>query len=464
MLRFAIFLRKLRPQAPQGRAQVTFPRVFPPAGSARPGALVGLAHMPPPPPSRRSVPSVGGRRPARRAAPAPGRGTGPRDTGRSADEGVRLQRVLAEAGVAARREAERLIAAGRVEVNGTVVPGLPYFVDPRVDRISVDGRPLPRAKQTARRAGPIPGSPRRIYVMLYKPQRVMTTTQDEGGRTTVMDLVRHPSATRLLPAGRLEFHTAGFVLLTNDGELIHRLTHASFAVPKAYELTVRGNLDQARLAEIAHKAKVPGVPEAFPEVPDESAPPPPVRILRQLRGSTPDADDEDRRAQGGPRTVLEVAVGEALQRRLIKGLELNGHRVTKSVQVGIGPLRLKHLRAGEWRELDRDEIRMIRKAAGMGSRGGARNPAPPAPAGPRPRAPIQRPRPPRGSLEGAGPRGAELDPAFAVGPGAGAASRPARPAPATVGADPTKPRRGPRVLRPAPSGGRPPASTGPSHA
>src|SRR5690606_13551855 len=180
---------------------------------------------------------AGPARPPKRSAS--GRRSAPHQPSTAPPHLERLQRVMADAGVASRRACEELIARGAVEVNGEVVTELPIFVDPREDRILVEGRPLPKRG----------GGDRNIYIMLNKPERTLTTVTDErefggegGGRRTVMDLVDHPARARLFPVGRLDYATRGLVLLTNDGELANKLTHPRYGVHKTYEAVVKGVL------------------------------------------------------------------------------------------------------------------------------------------------------------------------------------------------------------------------------
>ena len=148
----------------------------------------------------------------------------------------RLHKVLAHAGVASRRAAERMIREHRVRVNGAVVAELGVQVDPRRDRIEVDGRPLPR-RQTAHH-----------YMRWNKPVGVVSTAHDPEGRRTVVDLVREPF--RLYPVGRLDIDSEGLVLLTDDGELTFRLTHARFGVEKEYHLLVSRALGAAEMERL----------------------------------------------------------------------------------------------------------------------------------------------------------------------------------------------------------------------
>ena len=163
---------------------------------------------------------------------------------------VRLQRLMADAGVAARRTCEAFITQGKVEVNGKLSMKLPIFVDPRHDKVTVSGRLLAIARDGRKRVGGA-GPVRPIYVMLHKPARVMTTTSDDGGRTTVMELIQIPGNPRIFPVGRLDFHASGMVLLTNDGELANRLSHARYNVPRTYQLTLKGYASNEQLMNLA---------------------------------------------------------------------------------------------------------------------------------------------------------------------------------------------------------------------
>ena len=168
-----------------------------------------------------------------------------------ASRGQRLQKVLAQAGVASRRDAEALITAGQVTVNGQRVTAMPAWVDPFHDRIEVNGHPIPRPERPrSERAGS--SRPRhsrhslgdRLYIILHKPRRVISTSRDDAGRTSVVDLVNLPEdiARRVFPVGRLDADSTGLILLTNDGELTNQLTHPRYGVPKQYLVSIRGHL------------------------------------------------------------------------------------------------------------------------------------------------------------------------------------------------------------------------------
>jgi 23S rRNA pseudouridine2605 synthase len=277
--------------------------------------------------------------------------------------GVRLQRVMADAGVASRRDCETMIERGLVEVNGQVVNRLPVFVNPARDRIMVDGRPLrPRVRAGRGSAGGRGGGgDERVYVMLHKPDRVLCTTTDDtaqsqargGARTTVTDLVQHRSGARIYPVGRLDYHSTGLVLMTNDGELADRLTHARYGVTRTYRVTVKGEVREDILDDLRRRVGKPAATDAAGEggrggEPDDFG----VRVAR-----TPTAES--------PNTVLEVTLREGRNRHLQAILEQMGCLVRKLTRVGIGPLRLRGVAVGEWRNLTREELDDLRAAGGL---------------------------------------------------------------------------------------------------
>jgi pseudouridine synthase len=255
---------------------------------------------------------------------------------------VRLQRVLAAAGVAARRAAEELIENGRVTVNGRTVSRLPVFVDPGEDRISVDGRPIPKAQ-------------RPVYIMVNKPERMLTVAADEPGldRATVLDLIDHPARPRLVPVGRLDWTTTGLILLTNDGEAVNRLTHPRYGVTKTYRAAVRGKLDEAavstvqsRIARLIKKDDR----QSGRVRPGTAARPSAGRIQMEIEALHPD------------RTDLLITLREGRTGNLAKMLAGAGVSVKKLERIAIGPIELRALARGRWRELDRTEIAALRAA------------------------------------------------------------------------------------------------------
>ncbi len=282
----------------------------------------------------------------------PKRGTVPAEF-TDAARGIRLQKVLAEAGVASRRDCESLITAGRVTVNGKPVTALPAWVAPEHDRVEVDGQPLPRPsrKRTATK---------KTYLLLHKPRRVLCTNRDPQGRRTVIDLVASTEggpaiAKRLFPVGRLDADSTGLILLTNDGQLANRLTHPRYEVAKQYRASVRGKLtegDVQRLQRglyLAHQA---------------SADAKPVRVKRAAMASVKLLGHTRDRARGD-RTNLLITLREGQNREIRRMLARLGHKVRRLQRIAIGPLKLKGLAVGEWRCLTASEVKRLYKAAGL---------------------------------------------------------------------------------------------------
>jgi 23S rRNA pseudouridine2605 synthase len=233
---------------------------------------------------------------------------------------MRLAKHLAHAGVASRRAAEALVFAGRVVVDGDVV------TDPARDvtgheAIAVDGRPVRDAPE------------RRVVYALHKPAGVVSTAKDTHGRRTVVDLVRAPG-TRLYPVGRLDADTTGLILLTDDGDLAHALTHPSFEVPKTYRAQVRGG----RVSERALQALRDGV--------------------RLEDGMT--APAKARQPRPG---VLEITIHEGRKRQVRRMCEAIGRPVESLERIAFGPLALGDLAEGGVRRLAQPEVERLRKAA-----------------------------------------------------------------------------------------------------
>ncbi|MEO0964745.1 MAG: pseudouridine synthase [Planctomycetota bacterium] len=274
--------------------------------------------------------------------------------------GERLQKVLAAAGVASRRECEAMIAEGRVAVNGEVIMDLPAWVDPEKDKIAIDDRPI-RGQGRGRRRGTMQ---RLVYVMVNKPRRVISTAEDPDGRQTVLDLVPGAVKERLYPVGRLDADSTGLILLTNHGELANRLTHPRYEVSKAYRVSVRGRLEADDIVRLrdglvltdkrtlgrdgrSTRGKV-GVKRAAVEA---------VRVLRR-----------DRDSNGEDRTVLMVTLAEGQNREVRRLMARLGLKVRKLHRTAIGPLRLKGLAIGGSRALTVAEKRELLKAAGLARR------------------------------------------------------------------------------------------------
>ena len=254
------------------------------------------------------------------------------------DQKVRLQKVMAAAGIGSRRACEDLIEEGVVKVNGKRVDTLPVLVNPEIDRITVKGERVETA-------------PRLIYVMLYKPRNTVCTMHDPDERRTVADLVKHPGAERLFPVGRLDYETTGLLLLTNDGELANRLTHPRYEVHKTYRAVVKGQVTEEEIAGLERG----------------------IYLALRREGETVGAE-----RTGGAnltvvhrareKTILDITLTEGRNRQVRRMLASVGHRVRRLTRTQLGPLRLKGLALGEWRELTPVEVSALKKAAGLGRR------------------------------------------------------------------------------------------------
>lgn len=260
--------------------------------------------------------------------PVPGRGKGgPAGAvvGGAELTTVRLQKLLAEAGVASRRGAERLIEAGRVAVNGVTVRELGTQADRARDRVAVDGRPLPLAE--AKR-----------YVLLHKPPGYLTTRSDPRGRPSVLDLLPDLEV-RLHPVGRLDYDAEGLLLLTNDGTATFRLTHPRHGISRVYHVLVEGRTDAAALRALRHGVELDDGPaRAFA-----------ARWLGPL---------------GGEAAWLALTLREGRYREVKRMCRAVGLRVRRLVRVAFGPIRLGALQSGAWRDLDAREIASLRALAG----------------------------------------------------------------------------------------------------
>lgn len=231
-------------------------------------------------------------------------------------EGVRLQKVLARAGVASRRASEDLIARGRVEVNGRTVTEFGTRVDPVRDVIRVDGARIPPEHHN-------------VYLVLNKPRGVLSAMADDRGRQTLADLVPRRSE-RLFHVGRLDADTEGLILLTNDGEFAQRMSHPSHEVRKTYLAVVQGGLDHRTLARLRRGITL----EDGPITPDK------VRIV----------------AREARQTMIEITLHSGRNRIVRRIFDALGHPVLRLSRTAIGPVRLGTLKSGDHRDLTREEL------------------------------------------------------------------------------------------------------------
>jgi 23S rRNA pseudouridine2605 synthase len=236
----------------------------------------------------------------------------------------RLQKIIAHAGVASRREAEAMIREGRVTVNGRVVSELGSKADADRDHIKVDGKLITEAE------------PHR-YILLYKPKEVMTTVVDPQGRRTVLQLVRGIRE-RIYPVGRLDYHSEGLVLLTNDGELAFKVSHPTHGSVKTYHVKVRGIPEDRVVDKLQRGITLDGKRTL------------PCEIARLK--TTTRSDEEGN-------SWFEVKLREGRTQQIRKMFQAMGHPVMKLKRVAIGPLFDPKLTPGVWRELTKSEVKML---------------------------------------------------------------------------------------------------------
>ncbi len=233
----------------------------------------------------------------------------------------RLNKYLAEAGIASRRESDRMIEAGRVSVNGRVVLEMGMKVDPAGDRVEVDGRPV-----LAR--------PAYEYLLLNKPPGYLTTVKDPFGRPTVMDLLPRP-LTRLYPVGRLDLDTSGLLFFTNDGGMALALTHPRHLVEKVYFATVQGIPTSAELDRLVHGVCLD----------DGWTAPAKVAIERIESGHA----------------IVKITLREGRKRQVKRMLEAVGHSVVALHRTEIGPLALGDLPLGRTRKVTETELTQLKR-------------------------------------------------------------------------------------------------------
>jgi len=233
---------------------------------------------------------------------------------------IRLQKYLAECGVASRRSAEKLIQEGAVSVNGLVVTELGTKVDEQNDRVQVNGRPVrPEAEKH--------------YIAYHKPMGEVTTVSDPEGRATVMDKFRDYPV-RLFPIGRLDYDSEGLLLLTNDGDLMNRLLHPSQEVNKVYLVRASNQVTEEEIARLRRGVLIEG----------KMTSPAQVRFVRQEAFAS----------------VLLITIHEGRNRQVRKMIEAIGHQVVSLKRVEFGPISLGDLPRGKWRRLTAGEIQKLK--------------------------------------------------------------------------------------------------------
>ena len=237
----------------------------------------------------------------------------------------RIQKVLSDQGICSRRAAERMIAEGRVKVNGRPV-SLGDKMDPDFDKVSIDGK----NQRIVRKR-------KYIYIMLHKPRGYITTASDERGRKTVMDLVADVGR-RVYPVGRLDKDSEGLLLLTDDGAFANLLTHPSGGVGKLYRVTVRPRATEEQIVRMSSGVVLDDGVKTAPAV---------IHVAADEPG----------------RTVLEMTLFEGRNREIRRMCEAVGLEVIRLKRSAEGPVKLGMLPPGAWRELKRSEVTALRKAA-----------------------------------------------------------------------------------------------------
>lgn len=248
-----------------------------------------------------------------------------------ADNKIRLQKFLSEAGVASRRKAEEMIRNGSVKVNGAIAQ-IGDSVDPKKDTVLVKGKKV-MTQRTMR------------YILLNKPRGYVTTTDDDLGRKCVLELVKDVKE-RIYPVGRLDRVSEGALILTNDGAFANAMMHPSKHVPKTYRVTVRPGITPEQVDILSTGVELDGRLTA----------PCDVYVISKEEG----------------RAVLEIVLYEGRNRQIRRMCESLNLEVARLRRTAVGPIKLGMLQTGEWRDLTPQEVETLFKAAGLKSGGGAR--------------------------------------------------------------------------------------------
>jgi len=240
---------------------------------------------------------------------------------------LRIQKFLAEAGIASRRAAEEMVAEGRVSVNGRQVTAVPFFVNTDADRVKVDGRLIRRRKQE------------KLYYLLNKPRGVVCTADDPQGRRRAVDLVPETPDGRVYCVGRLDIDTSGLLILTNDGELTDYLTHPRYGVPATYVVETEGQLSPEDLDAFKHGVYLDGKRTAGAA----------VKVIRKEPGAS----------------TLEVTLREGRNREVQRVLLKFGVKVRRLRRIAIGPITDRGVKVGNFRTLTAAEVKKLMHAGTM---------------------------------------------------------------------------------------------------
>ena len=234
----------------------------------------------------------------------------------------RLQKYLAQCGVASRRKCEELILQGRVQVNGVTVTELGTKINPEKDKIKFDGKDIKQAQKL-------------VYILLNKPIGYVTTADDQFGRDTVLDLVKVKE--RIVPVGRLDMYTSGALILTNDGDFVYQVTHPKHEIEKTYTVTIKGIVQNSEVKQLRNGIKID----------DYITKPARVKILKT------DTEKDISR--------LEITIHEGKNRQVRKMCEAVGRKVLALHRSKIGGIGVKDIELGKWRYLTANEVQQILK-------------------------------------------------------------------------------------------------------
>ncbi len=229
----------------------------------------------------------------------------------------RLNRALALTGICSRRKADELIAEGRVSVNGAVVMDFNRLVEFDKDALAIDGEPISAQEHD--------------YIVIYKPRGIITTCNDEKGRTTIIDILP-PELKHLKPIGRLDMDSEGLLILTNDGALAQQLAHPAHHVPKLYKVTVAGSISDGSLDTLRSGVRL-SAKEAMTR---------PTKVRLLFRDSK--------------QSIFEIVLTEGKNRQIRRMCTSVGHSVIRLVRLAIGELQLRQMEPGTWRRASRREI------------------------------------------------------------------------------------------------------------
>ena len=235
-------------------------------------------------------------------------------------EAIRLQKYMAEAGIASRRKAEELILEGKVKVNGKIVDELGIKIMPNKDIVEYNGKKVVLEKEY-------------VYILLNKPIGYVTTVKDQFNRDSILDLVK--TNKRIVPVGRLDMYTSGAIILTNDGDFVYKVTHPKHEIEKTYTVTIKGIVKSNEVEELKKGVKIE----------DYITKPARVKILKT---------DEEKNI-----SRLEITIHEGKNRQVRKMCEAIGHKVLALHRSKIAGIGVKDLELGKWRYLTRNEVKKI---------------------------------------------------------------------------------------------------------